>query len=203
MPYEPTLEELDGLAGKAANVALARLRIRLDKRREEDLHDYLVELGVKMATEYDPDVGQAFSTWFYRRARQRVIDWLRRTHGDPRYGAALARLPVTYPEFSVECIVGDSPNMRALTVEEPERDSLADAIVELGRDLSPDARWALVNIAGRMAQGATEKQALQESKNGFPYAEAKRRLEVLREELARGKGGGASCLRPTGLHRFY
>lgn len=58
--------------------------------------------------------------------------------------------------------------------------------MELGQDLSPDARWALVNIAGRVAEGATEYQALHESKNGISYGEAKRRLKVLRVELGRG-----------------
>lgn len=61
---------------------------------------------------------------------------------------------------------------------------MADALIELGRDLSPAARWALVNVAGRIAEGATEHQAIRESRNGVGYEEAKRRLELLREELS-------------------
>ncbi len=58
---------------------------------------------------------------------------------------------------------------------------------ELGRDLSSAARWALENVVVPIAEGATEYQALRESLNGVAYGEAKRRLELLREELeARG-----------------
>jgi len=176
------VEDIEGLAGKAMGVALTRMSIRLDRRRRDDLLEYLVGLGYEMAATYDPDVGQAFSTYYYRRARRRVIDWLRHTHGDSRYGAALAKLPITYPE-SLHAIPDEAADSRFLTTEDPQPDSLADAIVELGRDLSPDARWALVNVAGRVAEGATEWVALRESRNGVSKAEARRRFEVLRDEL--------------------
>ena len=136
-----------------------------------------------MARDYDPSVGQAFSTWYYRRARRRVIDRITLTHGDKRRGQALKKLEFTYPSMSLNQIADASPDARWLVVDDPEPDSLVDAIIELGRDLSADARWALVNVAGRMAEGANEWTALQESKNGISYAEAKRRLELLREEL--------------------
>jgi DNA-directed RNA polymerase specialized sigma24 family protein len=186
LAYEVTLHELNGLAGKAGNVALKRLNIRLDERRRDDLHDYLVEIGVRMARDYDPSVGQAFSTWFYRCARRGVIDWLRKTHGDPRHKRGpLAKLEVHYPSASLDAIVAVSTHedARFRSVEDPEPDSLADAIVELGQNLSPDARWALVNIAGRMAEGANVTTALNESLNGVDIKEAGRRLELLRKEL--------------------
>lgn len=184
LPADVDMAQIDGLAGKAAHVALTRLSIRLDKRRSDDLHDYLVMLGIEMAATYDPAYGQAFSTYFYRRARRRVIDWLRRTHGDPRHkSGALAKLPVSYPSASVEAVYDQRQLSTYFSVEDPEPDSLADAVVELGRNLSPDARWALVNVAGRMAEGATETQAIQESKNGLDYREARRRLKCLRTEL--------------------
>ncbi len=187
MPYEPTLEELEGIAGRAMMDALGRLHIRLDGPRYDDLHEYLVGLGCEMAATYDPAFGQAFSTYFYRRARRRVIDWLRKTHGDPRHSAgALAKLPITYPK-SLSGASGDwTTDALSLAVEDPEPDSLADALVELGRGLSPDARWALVNVAGRIAEGATEYRALCEASGtpqGEPMREARRRFELLRSEL--------------------
>jgi hypothetical protein len=127
------IEELEGLAGKAMDVALNRMGIRLDKRRQSDLREYLVELGLRMAKTYDPSVGQAFSTWYYRRARMRVVDWLRSTHGDSRYGMALAKLEVSYPSVSLGHIDAESFDRWTPVVEDPDPGSLADAIVELGQ----------------------------------------------------------------------
>ena len=74
-PAEFDVEAIEGLAAKAARVARARMSMPLDERRSADLHEYLVDLGFQMSATYDPTVGQAFSTWYYRRARRRVIDW--------------------------------------------------------------------------------------------------------------------------------
>jgi hypothetical protein len=127
------IEELEGLAGKAMDVALTRMGIRLDKRRESDLREYLVDLGLQMATTYDPGVGQAFSTYFYRRARMRVVDWLRSTHGDKRHGLSLAKLEVSYPAVSLDHVDAESFDRWTPVIEDPEPDSLADAIVEFDR----------------------------------------------------------------------
>ena len=176
------VEAIEGIAGKAMDVALKRLGIHLDERRSEDLKEYLVDLGFRMSVTYDPSFEQAFSTYFYRQARLRVIDWIRATHGDARYGRQLEKLPFTYPE-SIHAVLEQSGNLRALAIEDPERDSLGDAIVELGRDLSPGAQWTLTAIAGRMAEGATITQAALEA--GLSTHRASRQLEELGEELRR------------------
>lgn len=185
-PAEFDVDAIEGIAGKAMDVALKRLGIRLDKRRSEDLHEYLVDLGFRMAMTYDPTVGQAFSTWFYRRARLRVIDWLRITHGDKRKKTGiLAKLEFSYPSVSLEAISDNGherTHHRALAIEDPERDPLSDAIVALGQDLSPGAQWTLTAIAGRMAEGATITQAALEA--GLHTRRARRQLEELGEELA-------------------
>jgi hypothetical protein len=182
VPYEATLEEIDGLAGRGMTSALDRMRMHLDERRYDALHDYLVRHRLEMAATYDPEVGQAFSTYFFRRARRRVIDWIRRTHGDKRYGNEL-KLPLNFPE-SLSTITDHDHASTRVAIEDPEPDSLADAIVELGRDLSTDARWALVNVAGRMAEGATEHTALRESLKWGWLRRGEAELELLREELA-------------------
>jgi hypothetical protein len=183
------VEQLKSLAGRAISSQLARMGMRLDQRRHDDLHDYIVELGIGMAAEYDPAVGQSFSTFYFRRARMRVIDWLRSTHGDPRHTlGALSKLPVSYPE-SLDTLEAANPGAFAKVLDDPaDRDSLADAIVSVGKDLSPDARWALVNVAGRIVQGYTLPQALSEAAGSSAVhsaqrEEAKRRFECLRAEL--------------------
>ncbi|MBA2641522.1 MAG: hypothetical protein H0U82_01180, partial [Actinobacteria bacterium] len=125
----------------------------LDGDRHEDLISHLVERCVFLAPRYDPSHGFAFTTFLSRRLRFAVIDWLRRDLGDARYG--------TRKPLADYLTLSDPGLERILELEPgPELDSLADAIVELGRDLSPDARWALVNVAGRMAEGATHTQAI-------------------------------------------
>jgi DNA-directed RNA polymerase specialized sigma24 family protein len=161
--------------------------MHLDPRRTEDLHDYITEVGWKMAATYDPEVGQAFSTYFFRRARMRVIDWVRSTHGDSRYANGLKKLAISYPESLTDLEAQAPARHDSAIVDHMEPESLSDAIVELGRDLSPDARWALVNVAGRIAQGATQSQAISEAAGGAHGSparrEAIRRFERLQVEL--------------------
>lgn len=74
--------------------------------------------------------------------------------------------------------------MNVSIVEDAEPDSLEDAIVELRRDLSANARWALVNVAGQMVLGANQTAAIQGSRNRRSYGEARLRLELPHRQLA-------------------
>jgi hypothetical protein len=180
------VDDIESLAGRAMTDGLRRVGVRLlERRKHDDLLDYLVELGLRMAKEYDPTVGQAFSTWYYRRARMRVIDWIRSTHGRSRDGNALGKLAISYPESLdrlLDANVEYSGTWTAVHVDVDEA-SFGDALVELGKNLSTEARWALVNIAGRMVDdGLSEWQAIRAA--GVAKDEGQRLLELLRDELA-------------------
>ncbi|MBA3402048.1 MAG: hypothetical protein H0U05_08680 [Actinobacteria bacterium] len=155
----------------------------------DDLVGYLAEQGCKAALRYDPNRPQAkygrgggepFASWLADILVHRVFDWFRMKsegNADRRYFKAVPEL-VGDKIDTLTAIHGDAGE---LLVQNADQD-MGVASAELGRDLSPDARWALVNIANPMAEGATEYGAIRES-NGVDYREAKRRLELLREEL--------------------
>jgi hypothetical protein len=163
--------DVRAFAALGGNEALARIGAHLDTDRYEDFLSFLVKRCVVVAPRYDPSYGFASSTFLSRRLRFAVIDWMRQNLG-ARYGT---RKPHAHTHRLNNL---DETLFRT----EPEREqSLADTIIQLGRHLSPDARWALVNLAGRMAQGTDEWSALKES--SVRFGEANRRLELLREEL--------------------
>ena len=56
-----------GLSRKAAHDALRRAGAHLDPDRFEDLAGYLLEIGVRYATSYEPGHGIGMSTFLYRR----------------------------------------------------------------------------------------------------------------------------------------
>jgi DNA-directed RNA polymerase specialized sigma24 family protein len=73
--------------------------VYLDEDRRDDLLCFLFEMAVKAARDFDPhygDGGQSFATFLYRRAKLRVVDWLRRNYGDERHNRGRVR-PVYVP----------------------------------------------------------------------------------------------------------
>jgi hypothetical protein len=63
----PELEDLRGLAAKAARDGLRRMDATLDRDRFEDLVSDVVIVGLRAMGKYDASCGQAASTHTYRR----------------------------------------------------------------------------------------------------------------------------------------
>ena len=86
-------EALIKLSRKAADDALRRHGAFLDQHRFDELADYMLLVGVKYCTRYEPGHGLAIQTFLYRRMRIRYTDWLRSTLGDSRHGGSSRRVP--------------------------------------------------------------------------------------------------------------
>lgn len=91
-----TWRQLERIAGKALKDAMNARRIRLDPDRLQRAHELFVELGAAWALRYDPDLacGVSFTTSVYRRLYgnppgAKLIDFLRREHGDERRGTPI------------------------------------------------------------------------------------------------------------------
>ena len=86
-------EQLLKLSRKAADDALRRHGAHLDPDRFDELADYMLLVGVRYASRYEPGHGLAIQTFLYRRMRIRYTDWLRYTMGDSRWGHRSRKLP--------------------------------------------------------------------------------------------------------------
>ena len=188
------------LCHRIAQDELRRRCAFLSRDRYEDLVGFLAMHGAQASLRFDPERHHAryganggsdhFSSWLADILSHRIVDWYRRKsegNGDARYGfhnrIVLSDEVVDEPDDAFE---------HELALERTETGAdLAEAIDELGRDLSPDAVWALREVAGRVAEGANQHQAVREAaasvENEHPFGEARRRFELLRTELAESR----------------
>jgi hypothetical protein len=74
----PAVEDMRGLAARAAADGLRRMGATLDRPRFEDLVSDLTIVGLVAKQKFDPEFGQAESTFIYRRMRVRIADWYRK-----------------------------------------------------------------------------------------------------------------------------
>jgi len=90
-------QQLEKIAAKALHDAMRARNITLDDDRRERAHEFFVDLALDWARRYDPSLanGVSFTTSCYRRlygdkvAGAKLIDFLRREHGDERRGTPL------------------------------------------------------------------------------------------------------------------
>ncbi len=128
------VRDVEKLARSALDDRLRLWGAHLHQQDHDDAVAYLVAVVWELSRDYDPapgpgyTTGQAFSTYAYRRAQLRTVDWFRRRFGDARYPR---------PELPL--------SLEAAT--DAERDQLAGPVTagahDPAHDRSPDLVWAL------------------------------------------------------------
>lgn len=173
---------------------MRRLHMHLEDDRLDDLISFLVVVGLRAHARFDPAVGQAETTYLYRRMRPRVIDWLRQELGDARPmgggRAAFRRGLLTLDEMNLDEIPGHASPWQSDADAEAE---WAEAIEQLSAGLSDEARETLELIGLRLVDGASHRAIADEL--GLSWPAVTSRLRRLREELE-GGGGLQRAVRP-------
>jgi hypothetical protein len=137
-----TWRQLERIAGKALKDAMGARRIRLDPDRLQRAHELFVEQGARWALRYDPELanGVSFTTSLYRNLYgtppgAKLIDFLRREHGDERRGT-----PIHLVAVGDRTDVGEP---RAVVDEE----SFEQLVEHVAGSLTARARQTLQTIA--------------------------------------------------------
>ena len=173
------IEDLRGLAAKAARDGLRRMNATLDRPRFEDLVSDLVLVGLVARQRFDPNVGQGESTWCYRVMRRRIVDHYRRQYGDRR-----SHDPLLDPKSAV--LYGPRKLRNLLADDGRETDeSYAEAVERLGENLSDESRDTLRTIVVPLVAGCKENEIARAL--GVRRIDVEKRLAQLRSELG-GRG---------------
>lgn len=157
--------------------------MRLDAHRFEDLVSYLVVVGLRAHTKFDPAFGQSESTFLYRRMRPRVIDWIRCELGDNRQvgggRGAFRRNLLTLDEMDPDEVPGSTPAWQS---DEDAAEEWTQALERVGEGLTEEARETLMAVGLRLVDGESLRTMSEEL--GASRIAVSRRITRLREELA-------------------
>ena len=172
-------DQLFRLARKAADDALRRHGAFLEQERFEELVSYMLEIGCRYIPRFETGHHIALSTFLYRRMRIRYTDWIRTTLGDSRH-------PGSYRHPAGGHVSLNESDGPTWDDDDLERESLVEAAERLAAEhnLSAQGAWALLEVVGRYAEGATAKVVVAEA--GLPSTnKADALVEDLRQELTR------------------
>lgn len=181
-----------------SNVYCRKTGTALDSR-VDDLTQHLVLIGCLYALKYDPQKvkpGYSFESFLWDIMERRCADFFRmKREGfqDRRlFGrAAMVDLHSDITELN--------PADGYLQLEQTFGEGVVELVEEHG--LSDGAVWALREVGGRIALGYQESLALRHAAAaaGIRVAEARARLERLREELAEVRARRLTQASPEGL----
>lgn len=175
--------QLERIAGKALHDAMRARNITLDADRLQRAHEMFVELGLRWATRYDAELagGVSFTTSLYRHLYGRppgakLVDFLRREHGDERRGTPIHLVAV-----------GDRTEIadREEPVDEETFEQLVDSV---SGSLTARARHTLKTIAYDALVLGDERWRIA-ARHGIAPGEISDLLEELGWQLRRHIGG--------------
>jgi hypothetical protein len=174
--------QLERIAGKALQDAMRARSISLDSDRLQRAHEMFVDLGARWAKRYDARLanGVSFTTSLYRHLYgtppgAKLIDFLRREHGDERRGTPIHLVPA-----------GDRNDVAASqsVIDEETFEQLAEHI---SGSLTQRARHTLETIAYEALVLGEERWRIA-SRHGIDPGEISELLEELGWQLRRAIG---------------
>lgn len=174
-----TWQQIEKIAGKALHDAMRARNITLDEDRRTRAHEYFVDLALDWAIRYDAELarGVSFATSCYRRlygkvAGAKLVDFLRREHGDERRGRPLNVVAAGDRD--------DYSNAAGI-----DQESFEQLIENVAPALSPRARDTLRTVAYDVVVLGYERWRIAERHN-LPVSEVSELLEELGWQLRGG-----------------
>jgi hypothetical protein len=177
-------ERLEKIAGKALHDAMRARNISLDEDRRDRAHWYFIELGLSWSLRYDPQLagGMSFATSCYRHLYgdkvpgAKLIDFLRKTHGDERRGTPLHVTPAGDRYEFADAAAEDTPDLD---------EAFQRLVDDVQQQLSPRALAILRTIGRDVVVLGLERWRIAETR-GIPAGAITDLLEEVGRELGYG-----------------